>query len=104
MKVAISADANTASAHVDSRFGRCAWFAVYDTESRQLDFIENTARQAEEGAGPAAVALVASQGVSQIVSGEFGFKIKSMLSDLHIQMVMMKESKTIAEIIELLCH
>ena len=104
MKVAISADGNTAQAHVDSRFGRCACFAIYDTETRQLDFIKNTAKDAEEGAGPAAVGLVANQGVSKIVSGEFGFKIKSMLTDLNIQMVMMKESKTIAEIVDLLNH
>ena len=104
MKVAISANGNSRNAQVDSRFGRCAWFAVYDTESRQLDFIENTAKDAEEGAGPAAVALVANQGVSKIVSGEFGFKIKSMLADLHIQMVIMKEAKTISEIVSLLDH
>ena len=104
MKVAISANGNSQSAQVDSRFGRCAWFAIYDTESQQLDFIENTARNAEEGAGPAAVGLVANQGVSKIVSGEFGFKIKTMLTDLNIQMVMMKEPKTIAEIVGLLNH
>lgn len=104
MKVAISTNGNSRDSQVDSRFGRCAYFAIYDTESRQLDFIENTARTAEEGAGPAAVGLVANCGVSKIVSGEFGFKIKGMLGDLHIQMVMMKEPKTIDEIVTLLNH
>ena len=40
--------------------------------------------------------------MEKIVSGEFGFKIKGMLNDLHIQMVMMKEEKTIADIVALL--
>ena len=102
MKVAITSSGATADALLDQRFGRCAYFAIYDTDSKDLQFIENPNLNAEEGAGPASVALVANQQVGKIVSGEFGFKIKGMLNDLHIQMVMMKEEKTIADIVALL--
>ncbi len=102
MKVAITSEGNTADSLIDQRFGRCAFFALYDTESRNLEFIENISKDAEEGAGPAAVALIANQGVGKIISGEFGFKIKGMLNDLKIQMVMVKESKTVREIVNLL--
>lgn len=102
MKVAITARNNSTEALIDQRFGRCAFFAIYDTESKKTEFIENSAKDAEEGAGPAAVGIVANQGVEKIISGEFGFKIKSMLTDLNIQMVMLKEDKTIDEIIGLL--
>ena len=102
MKVAITSEGNTADSFIDQRFGRCAYFALYDTESKKLDFIKNASKDAEEGAGPAAVALIANQGVGKIISGEFGFKIKGMLNDLNIQMVMVKEAKTIQEITNLL--
>ena len=102
MKVAITSSGNTAESLLDQRFGRCAYFAFYDTESRELTFEDNAAKNAEEGAGPAAVAFVANKGVVKIISGEFGFKIKGMLTDLNIQMVMVKESKTIQDIVNLL--
>ena len=102
MKVAITSSGNTLNALLDQRFGRCAYFAFYDTESKNVEFFENSSKDAEEGAGPAAVAAVANHHVCKIISGEFGFKIKGMLNDLKIQMVMVKEHKTIREIIELL--
>lgn len=104
MKVAITSSGNTAAASLDQRFGRCAYFAIYDTDTQKLEFIENTAKDADSGAGPAAVAIVAAQGVQKIVSGEFGFKIKGMLDDLKIQMVMVKEEKSVEEIISLLAR
>lgn len=102
MKVAITSCGNTADALIDRRFGRCAFFAVYDTGTHSLDFYENEAKDADSGAGPAAVSFVASKGVGKIVSGEFGFKIKGMLDDLGIQMVMVSEDRTLEEIVELL--
>ena len=102
MKVAITSSGNTVEALLDQRFGRCAYFAFYDTESKTVEFEANPARDAEEGAGPAAVAEVAKHQVGKIISGEFGFKIKGMLNDLKIQMVMTKEKTTVQEIISLL--
>ena len=102
MIVAITSSGNTTDSLIDQRFGRCAFFAFYDTESKTLEFTENTNKDAEEGAGPASVSLVASQGATKVVSGEFGFKIKGMLNDLKIQMVILKESKTIQEVVDLL--
>lgn len=102
MKVAITSSGNNVDAQLDQRFGRCAYFAFYDTESKSVEFVENTNKDAAEGAGPASVAMVANHQVSKIISGEFGFKIKGMLNDLNIQMVMIKENMTIQDIISLL--
>lgn len=102
MKIAITSTGNDAGSKIDSRFGRCAYFAFYDTESKQLDFVVNTSKDAAEGAGPAAVAVVANHRAEKIVSGEFGFKIKGMLNDLNIQMIMVKEDKTVEDIVRLL--
>ena len=84
---------------LDARFGRCAYFAIYDTDSKEFTFFENPAKDSESGAGPAAVAFVAKQGISKIVSGEFGMKIKGILESLNIEMISVKDNKTITEII-----
>jgi predicted Fe-Mo cluster-binding NifX family protein len=105
MKVAITSSGNTLNSNLDKRFGRCSFFAVYDTEKKKVEFIANPNKGAEEGAGPASVQFIASVPVTKIVSGEFGFKIKSLLVDLKIQMIVVKEpNKTVADIIKLLNH
>lgn len=103
MKVAITSTGNTLESTIDQRFGRCAYFVVYDTENKAMEFIPNPNKDAEEGAGPASVQLVASRNVNKIVSGEFGMKIKPLLDSLKIQMIVLKEpEKKIKEIIEML--
>lgn len=99
MKIAVTSKENKKDSVLDARFGRCAYFAVYDTDTKELMFLDNPAKDSESGAGPAAVAFVAKQGIKKIVSGEFGMKIKGILDDLKIEMVSIKEEKTVEEII-----
>ncbi len=105
MKIAITSTGNTLDAQVDKRFGRCAYFIIYDTESKHFDCIPNPNIDAENGAGPASVQLVASHQVKKVVSGEFGMKNKSLFDSLQIQMIVYKDSeKRISDIIEMLNH
>lgn len=103
MKTAITSTGNSLQSTLDERFGRCAWFVIYDTETGSVEFIPNSGKKADEGAGLAAVELIAGRKAEMVVSGEFGFKIKSVLESLNIQMVIMKQpEKTIEEIIRLI--
>jgi predicted Fe-Mo cluster-binding NifX family protein len=103
MKLAITSAGNNLQSTIDSRFGRCAYFVLYDTAVRSVEFLPNVHKDALDGAGPAAVQEIASRGVNQIISGEFGIKIKPLLDSLKIQMIIIKEpEKTIQDIIDLI--
>jgi len=103
MKVAITSTGQSLDSTLDQRFGRCAFFVIYDTETGGMEIIPNPNKEAEEGAGPASVQLVASRNVQKIISGEFGVKIKSLLDSLKIQMVVYNEpEKSIQSIIDML--
>ncbi|MDX9728888.1 MAG: NifB/NifX family molybdenum-iron cluster-binding protein [Bacteroidales bacterium] len=103
MKVAITSTGQSLESPIDQRFGRCAFFVIYDTETGGVEILPNPNRDAEEGAGPASVQLVASKEVQKIISGEFGMKIKSLLDSLKIQMVVYKEpEKTVKSVIYML--
>lgn len=105
MKIAITSTGNSPDSKMDERFGRCSYFVIYDTETKATEFIPNPNKEAENGAGPASVQLVAQKGAEKIVSGEFGMKIKSLIDSLKIQMIVMEDrDKTISQIIELLNH
>lgn len=105
MKVAITSSGNSLDSKLDQRFGRCSFFVIYDLESTAFEVIPNPSRDLQEGAGPAAVQLVASKGVSKIVSGEFGIKIKPLLDSLQMQLIVLKDAdKTIQDVIKMLNH
>ena len=98
MKIAITSEGDALNAQIDSRFGRCSYFAIYDTATKETTFLVNPAKEASGGAGPAAVQFIAKQGVSKIYAGEFGGKIISMLENLKIEMINERD-KTILDII-----
>ncbi len=102
MKIAITSSGNSLNSTIDPRFGRCAYFVIYDTDSKSVEYIPNPNLNAQEGAGPASVQLVASRSVEKVISGEFGIKIKPLFDSLKIQMIVVKETKTIEELIEVL--
>jgi predicted Fe-Mo cluster-binding NifX family protein len=103
MKVAITSTGNNLESKLDQRFGRCSYFVIYDLETKGIEFIPNPNKDAQEGAGPASVQLIASRNVQKIISGDFGIKIKSLLDSLKIQMIVLKDpEKKIEEIINML--
>jgi len=104
MKIAITSTGNSLESELDPRFGRCAYFIIYDTETKEHDIIRNENKNIDDGAGPKAVELIASHQVKKVISKEFGIKIKSLLCDYKIQMIMIKEKRTIEEIIKLINH
>lgn len=102
MKIAITSVGNSLSSRLDEHFGRCAFFVIYDTDTKGVEFILNHAKDAEEGAGTAAVQLIASQEVAKVVSGQFGIKAKPLLDSLKIQMISIKGEHSVQEIINML--
>ena len=72
MKVAVAATAPELDATIDQRFGRCAWILVVDTESMELEPIENPGALAGTGAAIAAAQLVSDAGADAAVAGSFG--------------------------------
>ena len=105
MKVAITSTGSSPEAKLDSHFGRCSFFAIYDTETSDTEYIPNMYRENIEGCGPHSVQFVASKGVKKIVSGEFGAKVKAVSDSFQIQLILLKDQeKTINEIIRMLNH
>jgi len=102
MKIAITSTGNTLDSYIDQRFGRCAFFIIYDTAHKSVEFVSNPNTEAESGAGPASVQFIAKYNVSKIISGEFGVKIKPILDSLKIQMIVIKDEKKIKDIINML--
>ncbi|MGB9755374.1 MAG: NifB/NifX family molybdenum-iron cluster-binding protein [Desulfurella sp.] len=105
MRIAIASTGNSYESFVNKQFGHCAYFVIYDTDSKAVEFIPNPNKDLDENAGTASVQLIASKNVTKIISGEFGMKIKPLLDSLKIQMIVVKNPNLkIKDVIEMLNH
>ena len=72
MKIVISSTGLTMDSQVDQRFGRCRYFCLYDTDSREYSVIDNTARSASGGAGIQSAQAAAETGATTVLTGNLG--------------------------------
>jgi predicted Fe-Mo cluster-binding NifX family protein len=101
MKMAITSTGNNLESKFDLRFGRTAWFCIYDKESETIQFVENENKDSMGGAGTKTAEMVAELGVKKVISGDFGPKAKSLLERFEIQMIILNEdNSTIQNILD----
>ena len=101
MKTIITSTGDNIESKFDQRFGRAGWFCIYDREDNSTFFIENSFKNSNGGAGTKSSEMVAELGASQVISGDFGPKAKSLLEKLHIQMIVLDETElSIEDIIQ----
>lgn len=101
MKIGITAVKKDLSAKIDEKFGRAQYFAIYDTTTKQADFIENKHINDKGGVGSKIVELMANNNVEVVIANEFGPKAKDLLEQLKIKMVIPDDKeKSILELIE----
>jgi len=102
MKTVITAKENNTSSLFDLRFGRGAWFCVYEPETGNTQFVKNEFANAQGGAGTKAAEKMIELGIKKVISGDFGPKAKELLNQFNIQMVILEDDeKTINDIIQL---
>ncbi|MBN1127638.1 MAG: NifB/NifX family molybdenum-iron cluster-binding protein [Chitinispirillaceae bacterium] len=73
MKIAVTAQGTGSQDLVDSRFGRGAWFIVYDTNNDAYMALDNKQNlNATQGAGIQSAATVVNAGCEALITGHCG--------------------------------
>ena len=81
MKIVITTAKKDLSEDVELRFGRATGFLVYDTETEEVGFIDNTQQlNAAQGAGIQAAQNVVNSGAEALISGHCGPKAMRVLN------------------------
>jgi len=101
MKIAITAAGKTLDSKLDHRFGRAAYFIVYDTEKDTHEVFDNGLVDSGHGAGTGSAQLVAQSCAKKVICAKFGGKAKDLLDELGIETVAVGEIDiTVQELIE----
>ncbi|MEW9121465.1 MAG: NifB/NifX family molybdenum-iron cluster-binding protein [Thermotaleaceae bacterium] len=98
MKVCISCSSNGKYALTDSRFGRCAYFAFYDTENKDFSFIENDSTNHPQGAGIAAVQKIVDAYAEVVITGSLGPNAMKFLQASNIKAYKIEEGNVLQQI------
>ena len=72
MKICVTSQGDNLDSQVDSRFGRCQYFIIVDTETSELEAIQNPNIDAMGGAGIQSGQLLAVKGVKTVLTGNVG--------------------------------
>ena len=88
MKIAVTASEPTLDASLDPRFGRCAYFLIVDTDTMQLEAIENPSVGLGQGAGVQSAQLMAEKMVESVLTGNCGPNAHETLTAAGIKVVL----------------
>ena len=86
MKVAVSSSGKDLDAHIDPRFGRCAFFAIVDTDDMGLESFANENIALGGGAGIQSAQFVASTGAKAVITGHCGPNAVRTLSAAGVEL------------------
>lgn len=98
MKIAISSQGKEENSLMDSRFGRCEYFCIYDIENDGFKVIENTAINSNAGAGIEAANLVLKESIDAVVTGNIGPHANEVFKKSNIK-IFISDVKRISDII-----
>ncbi|MCM8777817.1 MAG: NifB/NifX family molybdenum-iron cluster-binding protein [Candidatus Omnitrophica bacterium] len=87
MKICITAEGNNLEANVDQRFGRCAYFILYDTETDTFEAISNTNASGMGGVGIQNATMMTEKGAEVIITGNLGPNASRVLQQAGIKAV-----------------
>ncbi|MCY6484206.1 NifB/NifX family molybdenum-iron cluster-binding protein [Clostridium aestuarii] len=72
MKILVSSSGKVKTDVLDSRFGRCSYFQIFDTETKEYTVLENKGVTSAQGAGIAAAQQVVDNDVNIVITGAAG--------------------------------
>lgn len=85
MKIAICADTKSTLDTISSRFARCNFYAIYNVETNEYQFVDNTAKDSPSGAGSKAVKIISDLNVSVVLAPKLGPKAKEAIDAFEIK-------------------
>lgn len=85
MKLMIPSQDDRADAQIAEAFGRAPWFAVFDTKSRALNFIQNDGAGNQGGAGIAAAQTAVDNGAGALAVFRLGQNAAEVLAAAEVK-------------------
>lgn len=102
MNLMVAVNTNNENPVISENFGRSSWLAVYNTETKTTQFINNTDNaKGDHGVGKQVAATAIDNDIEAIVAIKIGPKAMEILNSENIEVIQAESGMTLAECIEL---
>lgn len=91
MKLAVPVESKSLDVSVCPSFGRTPFYALYDTETGNHEFLDNSAATSQGGAGIKAAQMLVDQGARAIITYRCGDNAAQVLTAAKIEMYKAQE-------------
>ncbi len=85
MKIAMPTDKKDLGANVCVSFGRAPYFLIYDTDTKESSFLDNTAAASASGAGIKAAQIIVDSGAKALLTPRCGQNAAEVISGADIK-------------------
>ena len=102
MKIAIPTDENNIKTSVCISFGRAPFFMIYDSETKQADFMDNAAASSQGGAGIKAAQSIVDNKAEVVLTPRCGDNAAEVLAAEGVKIYKTKEGSAMENIEEFL--
>ena len=85
MKIAIPMNEKTLNSSVSAHFGRAPYYLIYDTETKESVFIDNSASASRGGAGIKAAQVILDQQANALITPRLGDNAADVLEAANIE-------------------
>jgi predicted Fe-Mo cluster-binding NifX family protein len=86
MKIAVATSQEDANSPISPKFGRAAYFLIFDGDAHLLDVIANAPPPEARGVGHRAADMLVDAGVTHVIAGHFGTQAAADLAAAGIEM------------------
>lgn len=97
MKICITSKESSTDSIVEKNFGRAPYIAVYDTDSKEFEFLENPNINLAGGVGPKTAQMVINSNAKVLITGMIGDNAKNVIDAAGIRFIKSGTDKTIKE-------
>lgn len=84
MKIALPVNEKSIEANFHDSFGRAPYYLLYNTNSKEVDFLDHRAVAIQGGAGVRAAQVLADHGVRAIITPQCGENAEKILRNAEV--------------------
>jgi predicted Fe-Mo cluster-binding NifX family protein len=86
-KICFTAKGSTIEDDIDPRFGRAAFFLIYDPQTKTIESTENPNKDLMQGVGIKSAQFLADNNVGTLITGRTGPKAEAVLQSSNIHAI-----------------
>ncbi|MFH1049670.1 MAG: NifB/NifX family molybdenum-iron cluster-binding protein [bacterium] len=99
MRLFISADSDDMSGKIDSSFGRCSFFLLYETEDDSFEFVRNPHQDSQTSVGSSVAQSAIEYKVKAVIAVNPGPRAFKLLQNTNIQIYHVPENTSLKAVI-----